>query len=272
MTTAPATVFAAPGSVTGYAAIAVAALMLALWLVSIPLRDVSIVDPAWGPAFVLVSLVAAVAGDGCVGRKWLLLAMTAVWGIRLGAHLLGRKLHDPGEDRRYAAMRERRGERFVLWSLLWVFGVQGLLVLIVSLPIQVAADRGGVLGAAVIPGVAVFLIGVTFEAIGDEQLRRFKARPESRGQVMDRGLWRYTRHPNYFGDFCVWWGVWLVALTAGGTWWTLIGPVVMSVLLIRVSGAGLLEKDIGTRRPGYADYVKRTSGFFPLPPRKRSDD
>ena len=272
MTTAPATLFAAPGSVTGYAAIAVAALMLALWLVSIPMRDVSIVDPAWGPAFVLVSLVAAVAGDGCVGRKWLLLAMTAVWGIRLGAHLLARKLHDPGEDRRYAAMRERRGERFVLWSLLWVFGVQGLLVLIVSLPIQVAADRGGALGAAVIPGVAVFLIGVAFEAIGDEQLRRFKARPESRGQVMDRGLWRYTRHPNYFGDFCVWWGVWLVALTAGGTWWTFIGPVVMSVLLIRVSGAGLLEKDIGTRRPGYADYVKRTSGFFPLPPRKRSDD
>ncbi|MGZ4298661.1 MAG: DUF1295 domain-containing protein [Solirubrobacteraceae bacterium] len=272
MTTSLATVFAAPGPVTAYAAIAIAALMLALWLLSIRLRDVSIVDPAWGPAFVLVALVAAVAGDGCVGRRWLLLAMTAVWGLRLGAYLLARKLRDPGEDRRYAAMRERRAEGFVLWSLVAIFGLQGLLVLIVSLPIQVAADRGGALTAAVIPGVVLFCVGLAVETIGDEQLRRFKARSDSHGQVMDQGLWRYTRHPNYFGDFCVWWGLWLVAVTAGGTWWTFVGPVVMSVLLIRVSGAGLLEKDIGTRRPGYAEYVKRTSGFFPLPPRKLGGD
>ncbi len=269
MTIALATVFAAPGAVTGYAAIAVAALMLALWLASIALRDVSIVDPAWGPAFVLVAAVAAAAGAGCLGRRWLLFAMTAVWGLRLGAYLLVRKLRDPGEDRRYAAMRERRGSRFVPWSLVWIFGLQGLLVLIVSLPVQVAAGRGGVLTAAIIPGVVLWAVGFAFESVGDEQLRRFKARSDSRGQVMDRGLWRYTRHPNYFGDFCVWWGLWLVALTAGGTWWTFVGPVVMSTLLIRVSGAGLLEKDIGDRRPGYADYIRRTSGFFPWPPRKR---
>ncbi|MFL5863372.1 MAG: DUF1295 domain-containing protein [Solirubrobacteraceae bacterium] len=267
MTTAAVAVVASPGAVTGYAAIGVAVLMLALWLVSISLRDVSIVDPAWGPAFVLVALVAAIAGEGCVGRRWLLLAMTAVWGVRLGAHLLVRKLREPGEDRRYAALRERRGASFVLWSLVGIFGLQGLLVLIVSLPTQVAADRGGALTAAVIPGGALFLVGLGFEAIGDEQLRRFKARSDSHGQIMDQGLWRYTRHPNYFGDFCVWWGVWLVALTAGGTWWTFVGPLVMSVLLIRVSGAGLLEKDIGKRRPGYAQYVRRTSGFFPWPPR-----
>jgi steroid 5-alpha reductase family enzyme len=272
MTTAPAIVFAAPGAVTAYAAIAVAALMLALWLVSIALRDVSIVDPAWGPAFVLVAVVAALTADGCLGRRWLLAAMTAVWGLRLGAYLLVRKLRDRSEDRRYAAMRERRGASFVPWSLVWVFGVQGLLVLIVSLPVQVAAGRGGSLTAAVIPGIVVWAVGFAFESIGDEQLRRFKAGPDSHGQVMDRGLWRYTRHPNYFGDFCVWWGLWLVALTAGGTWWTFIGPVVMSVLLIRVSGAGLLEKDIGKRRPGYADYIRRTSGFFPRPPKKRRDD
>jgi steroid 5-alpha reductase family enzyme len=268
MTTALATVFAAPGAVTGYAAIAVAVLMLALWLASIPLRDVSIVDPAWGPAFVLVAAVAAVAGAGCLGRRWLLFGMTAVWGLRLGTYLLARKLRDPAEDRRYAAMRERRGAAFVPWSLVMIFGLQGLLVLIVSLPVQVAAGRGGVLGAAVIPGVVLWAVGFAFEAIGDEQLRRFKARADSHGQVMDRGLWRYTRHPNYFGDFCVWWGLWLVALTAGGTWWTFVGPVVMSALLIRVSGAGLLEKDIGERRPGYADYIRRTSGFFPWPPKK----
>ncbi|HXD64868.1 MAG TPA: DUF1295 domain-containing protein [Solirubrobacteraceae bacterium] len=272
MTIALGTVFAAPGAVTGYAAIAVAALMLALWLASIALRDVSIVDPAWGPAFVLVAAVAAAAGAGCLGRRWLLFGMTAVWGLRLGVYLLVRKLRDPGEDRRYAAMRERRGSRFVLWSLVWIFGLQGLLVLIVSLPVQVAAGQGGVLTAAIIPGVALWAVGFAFESIGDEQLRRFKARSDSSGQVMDRGLWRYTRHPNYFGDFCVWWGLWLVALTAGGTWWTFVGPVVMSTLLIRVSGAGLLEKDIGDRRPGYADYVRRTSGFFPWPPKTSRRD
>ncbi|HEX3977928.1 MAG TPA: DUF1295 domain-containing protein [Solirubrobacteraceae bacterium] len=267
MIAAPATVFAAPGSVTGYAAIAVAVFMLALWLASIGLRDVSIVDPAWGPAFVLVGVVALVAGGGCLGRRWLLFAMTAVWGLRLGAYLLVRKLGDPSEDRRYASMRERRGAVFIPWSLVMIFGLQGLLVLIVSLPVQVAAERGGTLSAAVIPGVALWLVGLACESIGDEQLRRFKAGSESRGQVMDRGLWRYTRHPNYFGDFCVWWGLWLVALTAGGTWWTFVGPVVMSILLVRVSGAALLEKDIAERRPGYADYIRRTSGFFPRPPK-----
>jgi steroid 5-alpha reductase family enzyme len=242
--------------------------MLALWLVSIALRDVSIVDPAWGPAFVLVALTAAVAGDGCQGRRWLLCGLTAVWGVRLGWHLLRRKLGDPEEDRRYKKMRERRGAAFVPWSLVAIFGLQGLLVLIVSLPLQVSADRPGSLNVAIVPGVVLFVVGFLFEAIGDAQLTRFKADPDNQGQVMDHGLWRYTRHPNYFGDFCVWWGLWLIALTAGGTWWTFIGPAVMSILLIRVSGAALLERDISERRPQYADYIKRTSAFFPWPPGK----
>ena len=264
-----ATIFVAPGSVTGYAAAAVAVLMVGLWLMSIRLRDVSIVDPAWGPAFVLVALVAALAGSGSGdARRWLLFALTAAWGIRLGTHLVRRKLGDPEEDRRYAVMRERRGSSFVPWSLVAIFGLQGLLVLIVSLPIQVAAERHASLGVDVIPGVLLFAIGLVFEAVGDEQLRRFKADPSSRGQVMDRGLWRYTRHPNYFGDLCVWWGLWLVALPAGGTSWTLVGPAVMSTLLIRVSGKGLLERDMAKRRPGYAEYIARTSGFFPLPPKR----
>ena len=264
-----ATIFVAPGSVTVYAAVAVAVLMVGLWLMSIRLRDVSIVDPAWGPAFVLVALVAALAGSGSGdARRWLLFALTAAWGIRLGTHLVRRKLGDPEEDRRYAVMRERRGSSFVPWSLVAIFGLQGLLVLIVSLPIQVAAERHASLGVDVIPGVLLFAIGLVFEAVGDEQLRRFKADPSSRGQVMDRGLWRYTRHPNYFGDLCVWWGLWLVALPAGGTSWTLVGPAVMSTLLIRVSGKGLLERDMAKRRPGYAEYIARTSGFFPLPPKR----
>jgi steroid 5-alpha reductase family enzyme len=265
------TVFAAPTAVTAYCAIAVFALMFALWLASIPLRDVSIVDPAWGPAFALVGLLAALTAAGCAGRRWLLLGLVAVWGARLGGYLLSRKLGDREEDKRYAQMREKRGESFIPYSLVVIFGLQGLLVLIVSLPIQVASTRGGALGALAIPGVVVWVIGFLFESVGDEQLRRFKAREENRGKVMDRGLWRYTRHPNYFGDFCVWWGIWLVAaLTSDGTWWTFVGPVVMSLLLIRVSGAARLEKDIGERRPEYADYIRRTSAFFPRPP-GRSD-
>jgi steroid 5-alpha reductase family enzyme len=265
---APASVIAGPGGVLAYAAAAVAVLMLVLWAVSLRLKDVTIVDPAWGPAFVLVALVAALAGDGNAGRRLLLLVLTAAWGLRLGIHLLRRKLGEPEEDRRYVKMRERKGDAFVLWSLYAVFGVQGLLVLIVSLPLQVSAGAHMALGAAAIPGVLVFLVGLGFETVGDAQLTRFKADPASKGQVMDRGLWRYTRHPNYFGDFCVWWGLWLVVLPAHGTWWTAVGPAVMSVLLIRVSGKGLLEKDIATRRPKYAEYIASTSAFFPWPPKR----
>jgi steroid 5-alpha reductase family enzyme len=131
--------------------------------------------------------------------------MTLLWGLRLGGSLLRRKLAEPEEDRRYARMRRAKGDSFVLWSLGTIFGLQGLLVLIVSLPIQAASVRHAGIGAVAIPGVLLFAAGLAFEAIGDEQLRRFKSDPGSRGQVMDRGLWRYTRHPNYFGDVCVWW-------------------------------------------------------------------
>ena len=248
---------------------AVLALMLATWLVSLRLRDVSIVDPVWGPAFVLVALAAALAGRAGADLRFLLLGLTAVWGLRLGWHLTRRKLADPTEDRRYQALRERDPEGFPRRSLLSIFGTQGLLVLVVSLPLQFAAERRAGITVAVIPGLVVFATGLLFESVGDAQLAAFKADPANRGQVMDRGLWRYTRHPNYFGDFAVWWGLWLVALSAGGTWWTVVGPLVMSILLIRVSGKGLLEKDIAERRPGYAEYVRSTSGFFPWPPRHR---
>jgi steroid 5-alpha reductase family enzyme len=251
-----------------YASALIAAAMLILWLVSARIHDVSIVDPFWGPAFVLVALVVALAGAGDAGRRWLLFALTAAWGLRLGAHLTRRKLHERGEDRRYRVLREREGPRFLLWSLAAIFGLQGALVMIVSLPVQVAGERPGPLTAAVIPGALLFAIGLAMESIGDEQLRRFRCE-RGDAEVMDRGLWRYTRHPNYFGDFCVWWGLWLIALQAGGTWWTAVGPAVMSVLLIRVSGKGLLERDLSRRRPAYADYVRRTSGFVPLPPRRR---
>ena len=243
--------------------------MLAVWAESLRRRDASIVDLVWGPAFVLVALVGALAGDGDPARRWLLLGLTAAWGVRLAIHLARRKRAEPAEDRRYARMRERRGSSFALWSVIWIFGLQGLLVLVVSLPLQAGAEAPTVLDWAIVPGLALYLVGLVFEAVGDHQLTRFRADPAARGRVMDRGLWRYTRHPNYFGDACVWFGLWLVVLPAGGTWWTVIGPLVMTVLLVRVSGAALLERDIGERRPGYAEYVRRTSGFLPRPPRRR---
>jgi steroid 5-alpha reductase family enzyme len=270
-TTAPvtvlATVVAAPGRDLWIAALAVAGLMLALWALSLPLRDVSIVDVAWGPALALVGLIAALTSHGDPARRWLLCGLSALWSIRLALHIGARKRAEPGEDRRYASMRGRRGAAFPVWSLGMIFGLQGSLVLVISLPLQVAARRPAPLSAAIVPGLVLFGLGLAFEAVGDEQLRRFKASPASQGRVMDRGLWRYTRHPNYFGDTCVWWGLWLVALPAGGTWWTALGPAVMTFLLVRVSGKAMLERSIGKRRPEYADYVRRTSGFVPLPPR-----
>jgi steroid 5-alpha reductase family enzyme len=267
------TIFAAPGAVTAIAAAALAIMFVGLWAISLAIGDVSIVDPVWGPAFVVVALVCLVVGDADTGagaaRRWIMFGMTAIWGLRLGGYLLARKLRDPGEDRRYGKMREQRGDRFPLYSLVVIFLLQGLLVLVVSLPLQVAAEHATSLDWIVWIGIASWAVGLFFESVGDEQMRRFKARQDSSGQVMDEGLWRYTRHPNYFGDFCVWWGLWLVALGAGGTWWTVVGPLVMSFLLIKGSGAALLEKDIGERRPQYKDYIKRTSAFVPLPPRRR---
>jgi steroid 5-alpha reductase family enzyme len=261
-----ATVFAGPGGVLPIAAVAVALLILVVWVLSLKLRDASVIDPAWGPAFAIVALVAALFGSGVGSRRWLLLVLTAVWGLRLGVHLTRRKLAEHGEDRRYGAMRAAHPDNFAVWSLTHVYLLQGALVVIISLPIQVAAQRHTLLSWAIVPGLVLYMVGFGFEAIGDEQLRRFKLDPRNGGLVMDRGLWRYTRHPNYFGDACLWWGLWLIALQAGGTWWTAVGPAVMSLLLVQISGKKLLEGDIAERRPGYVDYVMRTSGFIPRRP------
>lgn len=198
-------------------------------------------------------------------RRILLAVLTTIWGLRLGLHLAARNL-GRGEDRRYQAMRAKHGDRFWQTSLVTVFLLQGDLMWIVSLPVQAGQHSARAIGVPDIVGVAVWTIGFFFEATGDAQLARFKRDPANTGNVMDRGLWRYTRHPNYFGDFLVWWGLWLLA-AAAGAWWTAAGPLVMSLLLIRVSGKGLLEKTITARRPGYTDYIRRTSGFLPMPPR-----
>lgn len=246
-----------------------AGVFFVLWLASLRLRNASIVDVWWGPGFALISLATFVlTPEGALPRRLLVTALTAIWGFRLGAYLLWRNA-GRGEDFRYVAMRKHWGARFPLVSLGTVFGLQAVLMWIVSLPLQVA-QRAAIppaLGPWDAAGAALWTIGMLFEAVGDAQLARFKADPASAGRVLDRGLWRYTRHPNYFGDCCVWWGLWLIACAVPGGFATLVGPLVMTVLLRRVSGVPMLERTIGKRRPGYAEYVRRTSPFVPWPPR-----
>jgi steroid 5-alpha reductase family enzyme len=246
--------------------------MLLLWLLSLRIANASIVDIFWGPAFAIVAATTLLLVDGYAPRQWLLTAMTSAWGLRLGAHLARRNIGH-GEDPRYARWRQRveaAGGDFRWHSLPWVFGLQGLLVIVVSLPVQVGQLAAGPprLGLFAWLGLAVWATGFLFEAIGDAQLRRFKADPANRGRVLDSGLWRYTRHPNYFGNACLWWGVWIAACDAPATAWTVVAPVLMTFLLVRVSGVTLLEKSLQESKPGYAEYVRRTSAFLPLPPRK----
>lgn len=252
------------GTVMLVSAGAILVLMLASWALATAISDVSIVDVVWGLGFVVVAWVAFVAGDGDDARRALAVVLVTLWGGRLAGYIARRKLREQREDPRYAAMRER-SEHFVALSLVKIFSFQGLLVFVVSLGLQGNGSSGDGLGAIDVVGVALWAVGIFFEAVGDGQLARFKADPANKGKVMDLGLWRYTRHPNYFGDFCVWWGLGLIGLGAGA-WWGLVGPVIMTVLLTRVSGKDLLEKSM-SKREGYAEYVERTSGFVPLPPR-----
>jgi len=218
--------------------------------------------------FAVAAGAALLLSDSPAWRAWLVLAMVGAWGLRLAVYLAWRNWgHE--EDHRYRAIRLRNEPNFALKSLWLIFGFQALLAWLISLPLAGAISGNAPLGPLDVLGVALWVVGLFFEAVGDWQLARFKADPHNAGRVMDRGLWRYTRHPNYFGDFCVWWGYYLIALSTGA-WWTIPGPLLMSFLLLRFSGVTLLEKDIGERRPAYADYVRRTNAFFPGPSRRDS--
>ena len=253
-------------TVLAAAAAGIAAYMVVVWALSLPLRDASIADVFWGPGFAFVAIVAAFVSPPS-SRATLLVVLTSVWGLRLALHIGSRWRKKKEEDRRYQAMRANWGERFPVVSLFTVFLLQGALLWAVSLPVQAGAALGAErpLGLLDLAGVLVFAVGLTFEAVGDAQLARFLSDPASRGRVMQTGLWRYTRHPNYFGDALVWWGLGLIG-AAPGAWWTLLGPALMTFLLVRVSGVSLLEKDIAGRRPEYVAYIRRTSAFLPLPP------
>ena len=251
------------------AAIVIALLIVSTWVASVILQNASIVDIVWGLGFVLVAwVVRSSVDDGNAARQWLIVTMTTIWGLRLAIHLFARNL-GKGEDFRYRAMRKHYGARFPLISLVTVFLLQGALMWAVSLPLQLGQqDATPSLGVIATLGVVLWLVGMFFESLGDLQLRAFKADPASAGKVLDTGLWRYTRHPNYFGDACVWWGIGLVAAETAAGRWALIGPLVMTILLRRVSGVTLLEKSLVKRRAAYADYVATTSPFVPRPPRK----
>ena len=230
------------------------------WLASLPLRNVSIVDGLWSIMFLLCA-VAYAALQPLHGRALLTLVLVGVWALRLSLYISWRN-RGHGEDRRYQAIRRNNDPGFAWKSLYLVFGLQALLAWVISLPLLAAIHSQPPFGLADLAGVLLWTVGLLFEAGGDLQLARFKADPANQGKVMDRGLWRYTRHPNYFGDFCIWWGFYLLAVGGGG-WWSIPGPLLMSLLLLKVSGVALLEKDIGERRPDYQAYVARTPAFFP---------
>jgi steroid 5-alpha reductase family enzyme len=257
-----------PIALGGLALIAVLALLT--WIASLVQRDASLVDRMWSLMIAGPTLVYAAQTSWTSPRAIAVLVLVLAWGVRLSAYITWRNWGH-GEDRRYQEIRARNQPNFAFRSLYLIFALQMVLAWIVSAPTLAALVGEHAFGLVDGAGIVVALVGFLFEAIGDAQMAAFKGDPANKGQVMDRGLWRYTRHPNYFGEACFWWGIGLVALGAGGAAaaWTLLSPLLMTVLLLKVSGVAMLEKDIGERRPAYRDYIARTNAFIPGPPRRK---
>ena len=247
---------------------AVLAVATAIWVLSVRRRDASIADVFWGLGFVLLVWLYCVLAPAPTVRSWLVAALITLWGSRLSLHIF-RRNHGKGEDPRYQAMRASHGPSFWWRSLFVVFWLQGAILWFVGLPLLAAirAVEPATLTAIDALGLILFAIGFGFEAVGDHQLRRFKADASNRGAVLDRGLWRYTRHPNYFGDATMWWGMYVMAASTNGGWLTVLSPFLMTWLLMRVSGATLLEAGLKASKPGYPEYIARTPAFFPWFPR-----
>ncbi|MFN0303839.1 MAG: DUF1295 domain-containing protein [Burkholderiales bacterium] len=244
---------------------AIAALAAIGWLLGVIKRDVSIVDSLWSLFFLAGGFVYAISADASGPRVMLMLTLVTLWALRLSVYLTWRNWGE-SEDRRYQAIRARNDPGFTWKSLYLVFGLQGVLACIIALTLFAALSDPGPLGVLDYAGATLWGIGFLFETIADRQLARFKADATQQGKVLDTGLWRYTRHPNYFGEATLWWGFFLLALGAGG-WWTLFAPLLMTFLLLKVSGVALLEVDIHERRPAYRAYIHRTNAFVPWRPR-----
>jgi steroid 5-alpha reductase family enzyme len=235
------------------------------WVVSVAIRNVAFVDSLWSLFFLVAALVFATAAWPLSARGLLVTVLVAIWALRLSTYITARNWGEP-EDYRYQKIRANNEPGFAVKSLYIIFGLQGVLAWIVAMPLLPAIMNPGNIGALEIIAAALWLVGFTFEAGGDYQLSKFKREPSNKGRVLKTGFWRYTRHPNYFGDFCVWWAFYLFAVAAGG-WWTVLSPILMSLLLLKVSGVALLEKTITERRPEYAEYIRSTNAFFPGVPK-----
>ncbi len=241
-------------------AVVIVAAAFGLWTLAKRSGDPSFIDFCWGLGFVVIAWISFGLANDHTARGLLITLLTSAWGLRLGIYLL-RRWRTQGPDPRYENMRTK--------MLTHVFLLQAGVMLIVSLPVQLGQAYASYAGSVAVHsvGVALIALGLVFEWTGDLQLSRFKADPSNKGHVMDRGLWRFTRHPNYFGDFCVWWGLYLLSTSAPITYVAIVGPLLMSTMLMRVSGVGPLEKQMHATKPKYKDYVAKTSAFFPRPPK-----
>ena len=239
-----------------------------VWMISVRLQDASIADICWGLGFVLLAWLYCLLSPSLTPRSWLVAVLTTLWGARLSLHIF-RRNHGRGEDPRYQAMRASHGDAFWWRSLFTVFWLQGAILWFVALPLLAAVRAAEPVALTPLDGfgVLLFAIGFGFEVVGDHQLQRFRADPSNRGQVLDHGLWRYTRHPNYFGDAVLWWGLYAIAVATPDGWLTVSSPALMTFLLMRVSGVTLLEQSLITSKPGYRAYIARTPAFFPWFPR-----
>lgn len=239
-----------------------------VWVLSVKLRDASIADVCWGSGVVLQVWLYRLLSPTLTPRSWLVAILITLWGARLSLHIF-RRNRGKGEDPRYRAMRAAQGSAFWWRSLLTVFWLQGAILWFVALPVLVAvhAARPAALTTVDGLGVVLFAVGFGFEVVGDYQLERFRSQPSNRGKVLDGGLWRYTRHPNYFGDATLWWGLYAIAAATTGGWLTVLSPALMTFLLMRVSGVTLLENGLRASKPGYDAYIARTPAFFPWFPR-----
>ena len=236
-------------------------------------EKLTVVDTAWGLGFVAVAFVSLWVtgyGDGMPAPQLLLFVLVLLWGGRLAIHLHRRNSQLP-EDPRYQQLAEADGRSFTQVALRRVFIPQGVAMWLVATPVMVGMNNEGIGTVQAWLGVIVWAVGMFFEAVGDWQLAAFKKDPDNQGKIMDRGLWQYTRHPNYFGDACVWWGIWIVAASSWAGVLTIIGPIAMTLFLTRVTGAALNEKGMRQSKPGYDEYVRRTSGFIPMPPKENAE-
>lgn len=238
---------------------------VASWTISVIKKDVSFVDSLWSLFFLIAAVVFALDAQPISLRGKFVLALVVIWSLRLSIYITARNWGTP-EDYRYQSIRANNEPGFTFKSLYIVFGLQGVLAWLVALPLLPAITSDVALNGIDLIAALLWIVGFAFEAGGDYQLARFKAREDSKGRVLDTGLWRYTRHPNYFGDFCIWWSFFLFAVASGG-WWSIASPLLMSVLLLKVSGVAMLEKTISDRRPEYVEYIRRTNAFFPGPRR-----